>query len=87
MATKCKSQKFKSKARSRKFRLAVLGKPTGVIQPRVQQVGPEFFGVLSVDCAKDRSKWMLCDFYGKILVEGSTDSCAIGEYDEDAAES
>jgi len=69
MATKCKSRKRKSKTRSKKFRLAVLGKPTGIIQPRVQQVGPEHFGVIAVDCAKDRSKWMLCDFYGKILVE------------------
>jgi transposase len=46
----------------------VVGKPTGVIQPRVQQVGPEHFGIVAVDCAKARSKWMLCDFYGKILV-------------------
>lgn len=48
--------------------MAVLGKPTGIIQPRVQQVGPEHFGVISVDCAKDRSKWMICDFYGKVLI-------------------
>jgi transposase len=47
---------------------AVLGKPNGVIQPRVQAVGPERFGIVAVDCAKARSKWMLCDFYGKILV-------------------
>jgi transposase len=31
-------------------------------------VGPEHFGVVAVDCAKARSKWMLCDFYGKMLV-------------------
>ena len=46
----------------------ILGKPNGVIQPRVQAVGPERFGVVAVDCAKARSKWMLCDFYGKVLV-------------------
>jgi transposase len=34
----------------------------------VQKAGPERFGVVAVDCAKARSKWMLCDFYGKVLV-------------------
>src|SRR5260370_25296955 len=46
----------------------VLQKPPGGIHPRVQQVGPEHFGIVSVDCAKARSKWMLCDFYGNIRV-------------------
>ena len=47
---------------------AVLGKPNGVIQPRVQAVGPERFGIVAVDCAKAQSKWMLCDFYGNVLI-------------------
>ncbi len=47
---------------------ALLGKPNGIIQPRVQKVGPQRFGVVAIDCAKARSKWMLCDFYGKVLV-------------------
>ncbi len=46
----------------------VLQKPRGVIHPRVQKVGPEHFGIVSVDCAKARSKWMLCDFYGNVLI-------------------
>src|SRR5438067_5574836 len=46
----------------------VLQKPAGVIHPRVHRVGPEHFGIVSVDCAKARSKWMLCDFYGNIRV-------------------
>ena len=50
----------------------VIGKPNGVIQPRVQQVGPERFGIVAVDCAKARSKWMLCDFYGKVLIPPTT---------------
>jgi len=54
----------KSKSRPAEF----LQKPRGVIQPRVQKVGPEHFGIISVDCAKARSKWMLCDFYGKVLI-------------------
>jgi len=62
MATKRNSRK------SRTISTAVLGKPKGVIQPRVQKVGPEHFGIVAVDCAKARSKWMLCDFYGKVLI-------------------
>ena len=62
MVTKRNSRK------SRTIGIEVLGKPKGVIQPRVQAVGPEHFGVVAVDCAKARSKWMLCDFYGKVLI-------------------
>jgi len=43
-------------------------KPRGTFHPRVQKVGPEHFGIVAVDCAKARSKWMLTDFYGTILV-------------------
>ena len=43
-------------------------KPRGVFHPRVQKVGPQHFGIVSVDCAKARSKWMLADFFGNILV-------------------
>ena len=54
----------KSKSRAAEF----LQKPHGVIHPRVQKVGPEHFGIVSVDCAKARSIWMLADFYGNILI-------------------
>ena len=43
-------------------------KPNGSVHPRVQKVGPEHFGIVAVDCAKARSKWMLADFYGNVLV-------------------
>jgi hypothetical protein len=33
-----------------------VAKPSGSIHPRVQQVGPERFGIVAVDCAKARSK-------------------------------
>jgi transposase len=49
-----------------------IGKPTGQIQERVQAVGPEHFGIIAVDCAKRRSKWMLCNFYGKVIIEPTT---------------
>ena len=61
-----------TKARKRKFagsKKRFIGKPTGQIQERVQAVGPEHFGIVAVDCAKRRSKWMLCNFYGKVLIE------------------
>ena len=45
-----------------------VAKPSGSIHPRVQKVGPEHFGLVAVDCAKARSKWMLTDFYGTILI-------------------
>jgi transposase len=45
-----------------------VAKPSGSIHPRVQKAGPEHFGIVAVDCAKARSKWMLTDFYGKILI-------------------
>jgi transposase len=45
-----------------------VAKPSGSIHPGVQHVGPEHFGIVAVDCAKARSKWMLTDFYGKILI-------------------
>ena len=32
-------------------------------------VGPEHFGIVSIDCAKARCiNWMLCDFYGNVLI-------------------
>jgi transposase len=47
---------------------ASVGKPRGVLHPRVQQVGPEHFGIVAFDCAKVRSKFLLADFYGRILI-------------------
>ena len=57
------------KRKSTGFKKRFIGKPTGQIQERVQAVGPEHFGIVAVDCAKRRSKWMLSNFYGKVVVE------------------
>ena len=54
----------KSRSQSAEF----VQKPRGLVHPRVQKVGPEHFGIVSVDCAKARFKWMLADFYGNVLV-------------------
>src|SRR3974390_2401954 len=43
-------------------------KPSGSLHPRVVAAGPERFGIVAIDCAKARSKWMLADFYGRVLV-------------------
>lgn len=60
-------------SRSRKRRAAprcqtTVAKPQGVLHPRVQKVGPEHFGILCFDCAKRRSKFLLADFYGRVLI-------------------
>jgi len=60
-----KTRKRKSTGTKKRF----IGKPTGQIQQRVQVVGPEHFGIVAVDCAKRRSKWLLCDFYGRVVIE------------------
>ncbi len=62
MATKCASRRQKSR------RYLSIAKPSGTLHPRVQKVGPEHFGIVAIDCAKARSKWMLADFYGQVLV-------------------
>ena len=64
-------KRYKRKRR-RSRRPGMVQKPSGTIHPRVQKVGPEHFGIVSVDCAKARSKWMLCDFYGNVLIPPTT---------------
>jgi transposase len=54
---------------SRQARGFLVQKPQGSFTPRVQAVGPEHFGIVSIDCAKARSKFSLCDFYGRVLIE------------------
>src|SRR6059058_6247213 len=57
---------------SRRRLVDSLGKPRGVLHPRVQQVGPEHFGIVCFDCAKARSKFLLADFYGRVLIPPTT---------------
>src|SRR5262249_15361447 len=45
-----------------------VAKLRGVLHPRVQKVGPEHFGVVCFDPAKARSKFLVADFYGRVLV-------------------
>lgn len=78
MSTQTRSQTQK---KNRKSARGVIQKARGVIHPRVQLVGPEHFGVVCFDCAKVRSKWMLCDFYGNILIEPTPLTHTRGDFD------
>jgi transposase len=63
---------FPRTATRRPARAHLIHKPLGTIHPRVQAAGPEHFGIVAIDCAKARSKWMLADFYGRVLVPPTT---------------
>jgi transposase len=70
MATVRRSRKSRTgKAGAGKGRRFLVLLPQGKINQRVQAVGPQHFGIVSVDCAKQRSKLLLCDFYGEVLIE------------------
>jgi len=52
----------------RRRKRELLQKPRGQFTSRVHAVEPEHFGIVSVDCAKARSKFLLADFYGQVLI-------------------
>jgi transposase len=45
-----------------------VGKANGNVHSRVEAAGPKHFGILCIDPHKGCSKWMLSDFYGRVLV-------------------
>ena len=55
-------------SRRRRGRRFLVQKPEGQLSKRVQAVGPEHFGIVSVDCGKGSSKYLLADFYGQVLI-------------------
>jgi transposase len=59
-------------ARSQQRPRTLIHKPAGVLHPRVEAVGPAHFGIVAVDCAKARSRWMITDFFGKVLLAPTT---------------
>ena len=65
---------------------ATIAHPRGRLHPRVQQVGPERFGLLCIDCAKARTEWMLADFYGRVLWPATTVRHTRGEMEAAMAE-
>src|SRR5437588_9166373 len=62
------SRTARSRARRTRPVASLLHKPHGTIHPRVQAVGPEHFAIIAIDPAKARSKWMMTDFYGNVLM-------------------
>jgi transposase len=60
--------KPRSRAHRTRSYAPLLHKPHGAIHPRVQAVGPEHFAIIAIDPAKARSKWMMTDFYGNVLI-------------------
>jgi transposase len=56
----------------RSIRRFLIQKPNGQVSHRVQGVGPEHFGILCFDCAKARSKFLLANFYGTVLLPPQT---------------
>jgi transposase len=65
------TSRSRKRPRSRRFDHHV-AKPQGVLHPRVQKVGAEHFGIVCFDCAKARSKFLLADFYGRVLIPPTT---------------
>src|SRR5216683_2159058 len=65
-------RQFMATRSRRSVRKYLIQKPNGQVTQRVQAVGPEHFGVLCFDCAKARSKFMLANFYGSVLIPPQT---------------
>src|SRR5258708_36573920 len=62
------TRRARPRARHPRSYTTLLHKPRGAIHPRVQAVGPEHFAIIAIDPAKARSKWMMTDFYGNVLI-------------------
>lgn len=63
-----KSTKPKDTKTRKQRRPYTLHKPNGALSAKVQAVGPKHFGIVAIDPAKGSSEWMLCDFYGDVLL-------------------
>jgi transposase len=59
----------RTRSKRRQSGRVTIHKANGGLHSRVQKVGPERFGIVCVDVGKAKSVWMLCDFYGKLLIE------------------
>ena len=66
--TKYRKRKSRPKPRIRQN----LQKPNGVIGPRVAKVGGDRFAIVCIDPAKQRSEWMMADYFGKVLIPPQT---------------
>ena len=60
------------KPKSQRTRRTSLQKPNGAISSRVKKVGGECFAIVCIDPAKNRSEWMMADYFGNLLIEPQT---------------
>jgi transposase len=67
-------------ARRQKPLSFLIQKPNGNLSPRIQEVGPQHFGIVAVDCAKARSRYLLADFFGRVLVAPTTLPHTAGDF-------
>ena len=68
VAKRTRREHRKPKSRSRQS----LRKPNGIIGPRVKKVGGDRFAIVCVDPAKHRSRWMMADYFGNLLIQPQT---------------
>jgi hypothetical protein len=68
MAQRVRSRRKKSARRH----LSLSPPPAGELAARVREVGVERFAFVCVDLAKHRSRWMMADFLGQVLVPPTT---------------
>ena len=72
MATTTGTKRRKRNSKSKPRKRQNLQKPNGVIGPRVAKVGGDRFAIVCVDPAKERSEWMMADYFGKVLIPPQT---------------
>ncbi|EMI57057.1 IS110 family transposase [Rhodopirellula sallentina] len=72
MAGKLSGSRRRSYTKSRAKNRQHLQKPSGAITNRVTKVGGDRFAIVSIDPAKNRSEWMMADYFGKLLIEPQT---------------
>lgn len=80
MAGKITGSRRRRPTKSRSKNRQHLQKPSGVIAPRVAKVGGDRFAIVCVDPAKDRSEWMMADYFGKLLIEPRTLEHQAGQF-------
>ena len=64
--------RVRRKQRRSSSRQSVSPPPAGELNARVRQVGVERFAFVCVDPAKHRSRWMMADFLGQVLLPPAT---------------
>ncbi|WP_442511603.1 IS110 family transposase [Novipirellula sp. SH528] len=72
MAGKLSGSRRRSHTKSRAKNRQHLQKPSGAITNRVTKVGGDRFAIVCIDPAKNRSEWMMADYFGKLLIEPQT---------------